>query len=668
MCLAVILSACAAIVGTDTNGTKTPTTPTAVHHHDMGEWVVATEPTCTAGGERRRACATCDFVETKEIAKEPHVIENCRCTLCGMALSPSRGLEYTYLPDTDSYGVAGKGACTDTDIWVPDTYEGKPVTHLMDHAFSCEKLTSITLGDNVVDIGKYTFSCCDYLRSARLPVGLTDIPQEAFAGCDKLVDVQIPVGVTHLGPSAFSGCGLLPSVTLPDALVSVEADAFFCCYALSSIHIPRDLISIGDNAFAYCRSLDTITVDEDNSVFYAQNNCLLTKSGNVLIKGGNTAIIPDGTTAIGRAAFAQCSGLIDVVVPASVRSIALSAFYACDHLQSITLMEGVETLDDAIYRCDSLRSISLPASLTSISEGIGMDCPALESIRVAEGNPRYQSTNNCVVDVTTSTVVFGCKTSVIPDGVTTIGDFAFSGRYTLTEINIPASVKVIGVQAFSNAGLTEVTLPEGLTTIKDHAFCCCYNLVTLTIPSTVTTIERNAFQECIRLVEVCNRTSSPNDGALFAESGLTWSLRHIYSEAGGSRMTTPFRCYLGDEDVVLVQYVGDSPVVNVPKFVTVIGEYAFGENTTMVEITLPTGVTEINARAFKYCENLRTVYLPATVQRIGDFAFAWSDLKDIWYEGTRLQWHNIQKIEYPGWPEDCVIHCSDGDILDGVFD
>ena len=178
------------------------------------------------------------------------------------------------------------------------------------------------------------------------------------------------------------------------------------------------------------------------------------------------------------------------------------------------------------------------------------------------------------------------KTLTIPEGVTSIGDSAFSGYSGLTSVTIPSSVTSIGNHAFAGCyNLTAVTIPEGVTSIGDGSFYWCWSLTSITIPSSVRTIGCQAFEYCSGLTTV----------------SIVKGLKLIGPEAFAG-------CY-------------NLTAVTIPDGVTSIGSSAFERCYDLTVVTIPASVTNIGAFAFLDCTSLTSIRIPASVTEIGDGAF-----------------------------------------------
>ena len=177
----------------------------------------------------------------------------------------------------------------------------------------------------------------------------------------------------------------------------------------------------------------------------------------------------------------------DIVIPASI-SVNGSTY-------------SVTTIGErAFLECTYLTSIEIPNSVTSIGNSAFRNCTGLTSIIVATDNPIYDSRNNCnaIIDKVSNTLIQGCKITIIPNSVTTIGEFAFCNYTGLTSIEIPNSVTTIGNHMFSDCySLTSIEIPNSVTTIGYSAFRCCSGLTSIEIPNSVTSIGHYAFEYCI---------------------------------------------------------------------------------------------------------------------------------------------------------------------------
>ena len=328
-------------------------------------------------------------------------------------------------------------------------------------------------------------------------------------------------------------------------------------------------------------------------------------------------IIPNSVTKIGEKAFSFCSSLRSIVIPDSVRQIEYEAFRGCS----------------------SLHSIFISDSVTKIGEGAFSSCESLQSIVVSEGNTIYDSRNNCnaIIEKKSNTLVAGCSHTVIPNSVTHIGWYAFSGCSSLRsivipdtithigwdafrgckslprqsdglliindwlidvpknieKITIPDIVKHIGLNAFNDySSLQSIVIPDSVTQIDSETFCDCSSLQSIVIPNSVTHIGWNAFRGCKSLPR-------QSDGLLIINDWLIDVPKNI------KKITIPN----------LVKHIGDNSFsgcsslrsILIPNSVTHIGEKAFVDCISLQAIVIPDSVTQIGKSAFNGCSSLQAI-------------------------------------------------------------
>ena len=275
----------------------------------------------------------------------------------------SSGLEYIYIENEDAYALHGIGTCTDTEIEVAETVNGKPVTHIGDYAFNdCTSLTSIEIPDSITSIGNRAFGDCESLTSIEIPDSVISIGDRAFVACNSLTSVKISDSLTSIGDDVFSSCLSLTSVEIPDSVTSIGQNAFASCRSLTSVVVPDSVTSIGLYAFSDCSSLEDVYYTGDIESW--MNIEFKNSFSNPLSWGANLyfdnelvteIVISDPTTVVKDYAFYGCKSLKSVVISNPVSGIRPYAFAGCTSLKSVVIGSSVVAIYQYAFRnCTSL--------------------------------------------------------------------------------------------------------------------------------------------------------------------------------------------------------------------------------------------------------------------------------------------------------------------------
>ncbi|MCL1904275.1 MAG: leucine-rich repeat protein [Oscillospiraceae bacterium] len=268
-------------------------------------------------------------------------------------------------------------------------------------------------------------------------------------------------------------------------------------------------------------------------------------------------------------------------------------------IETLTIPEGITSIRYLyLFYCENFTTLNLPASITNIEYFNFSECSNFTAVIVDSGNADFSSQDGVLYNKDkTQILLHPCNKAytsfVIPNSVTSIGDYAFSGCSNLTSITIPTGVTKIGAAAFENCGgLTSVEIPN-VTELGSHAFSGCNGLTSFTIPSGITQINSYTFQGCIGLTSI---NIPPN-----------------ITSIGGS-------AFSGCRGLT---------AVTIPGNVKSIGESAFSFCRELTSITFQNGVESIGGSAFLYCDKLSSVTIPDSVTYIGMDAFnttPWYDL------------------------------------------
>ena len=471
---------------------------------------------------------------------------------------------------------------------------------------------------SVTSIGDYAFYKCAGLTSVAIPNSVTSIGSQAFYICRNLTSVTIGNSVTSIGSYAFYWCSALTSVNIPNSVTIIDTSAFDGCSSLTSVDIGNSVTEIGTQAFYNCSGLTSVTIHDLDAwckiSFGGRQANPLCNAHHLFIDGEEITdlVIPNTVTSIGSNAFSGCSGLTSVTIPNSVTTIGGSAFEDCSGLTSVTI----------------------PNSVTTIGWGAFYYCSSLTSVTVENGNPKYDSRNNCnaIIETATNILVIGCKATVIPNSVTSIGPGAFMGCSGLISIDIPNSVTSIGAGAFEDCtALTSITIPNSVTSITGSMLCGCSSLTSVEIPDSVTTIYNYAFEGCSALtsIDIPNTVTSLGYSVFAGCSGLTSVTIHdldawcriSFADSKANPLYNAHHLFIDGEEIIDLV---------IPNSVTSIKRYAFYGCSSLTRVEIPNTVSSIGNSAFEGCSSLTSVTIGNSVTSIGSQAFSGcSSLNDV---------------------------------------
>ena len=499
-----------------------------------------------------------------------------------------------------------------------------------DHAFySCKKLVSIIIPDNVSNIGNWTFYECINLTSVTIGDGLLSIGEYSFYSCSNLTNITIPNNVTNIKKNAFYKCDSLTSMQMPDSLSEIGRDAFGKCKSLRDIYI-TDIAN-------WCN------ID----YYYYYYGSPFEHSYNLYLNGElvTSLILPNGITKIANYAFYNCDSITHITISNSITSIGDYAFMDCYSLTSVMIGNSVTSIGiKAFYGCSSLTSVTIPSSVKSIGDSAFSCDNSLNSVYITDigawcnisfgdidSNPLRNARNLYLKGKIVTSLI-------LPNGITKIANYAFYNCGSITSIMISNSVTSIGEDAFSGcSSLTSIMIPNSVTNIGDSAFYGCSSLTSVTIPDSVTSIGEYAFRGCNSLTSITipDSVTSIGDGAFAYCSSLKYNeydnayylgnVDNPYVVLVKPKSTGITSCNINENTKCLYTsaFSGCSSLtsITIPDSVTSIGDGAFWDCSGLTSITIPDSVTSIGKYAFSGCSSLTSITIPDSVMIVKDYIF-----------------------------------------------
>ena len=388
-------------------------------------------------------------------------------------------------------------------------------------------------------------------------------------------------------------------------------------------------------------------------------------------------------------AFYQRKDLESLVIGDGIQYLGANSFSNCSNLVDIQLGEGLKTLGKyAFGSIPNIRSITLPSTLEKIEPEVFYNCQNLKSILVREGSRFLKSDGQVLYSADGKTLIWmlegfdgeyvvphgvkhiadygmsadSLRAVTLPDGLISIGKYAFANDCKLTSVKIPASVVSIGSCAFIGCwNIEKIDVPKRVTELPEEVFFYCRSLRSITLPKKLASIGNNAFYGCGELtnLELPAKLKSIGEEAFYnchftGNIQLPARLEKLGKNAFSNYYSidnffiSSDNPYFKSIDGIITNKRGDTLVLfpsgrkgnyvlpegiaviadnafsgskinnlTLPKSLRVISNKAFDFSIYLRSIVIPEGVTEIGDEAFAYCYRLKVVHLPSTIKKVG---------------------------------------------------
>lgn len=502
------------------------------------------------------------------------------------------------------------------------------------------------LADSIHIIKDHGCSNCTLLRAIDIPNRTDTLDSYCFYNCMALEQCRLGSSVRMIAYRAFSYT-TLHRVHFPEGLEMIDAYAF-ANTPTDTIYVPASVRQINHSAWRSCSQIDTIWVSPANTWYDSRESCsaIIETATNVLFQGSHTGTIPAGIPEVGSYAFQNMSRNTRITFPNSVNKIGRECFSGItkvlynDHLfahlpesyqGSYTIPDGIETIGNDAFNSNLLSAVVIPPSVNTIETCVFHYCTNLTEI-------------------------------VIPNTVRQIGSYALEYCTKLTSVQLPDSLIILNYGTLRGCvSLESITLPSSLRTIDGYCFNDCSNLRSIVIPDKVENIYSYAFGRCTRLKSItipCNMRTMIESAFNECDSicQVVWNVRTIRDFTDGPFMKiaeqiTDFT--FGDS----VKYIPSNLCANMVNLRTLsigqqveqIAPYAFDGCTglrhvtwsakhcadfdiydyapfysardSITHITLTETVNTIPAYLCMNLTGIRTLEVPASVRKIGPYAF-----------------------------------------------
>ena len=467
-----------------------------------------------------------------------------------------------------------------------------------------------------------------------------------------------PYDITEDGELLSSNGNLLlmdsnGTLTIPDRVTKIGEGAFANLKGLKTIIIPGTVEEIAANAFTYNKTLETVIMKDGVKKIGANafSNCTNLKNVEM----------PDSIYEIGKNAFSGDKSLIYIKLSSGISVIEDGMFTSCSSLKEIQIPEGVAEIKTAVFSsCSELSKISLPKSLNSIHSSAFSNCKSLTEFDIDDENENFHLENGFLLNKDRTEMIYILESAIkngtltIPNTITSVS-YSLIGIYndTLKIVQIPASMEKISDAFFAaNTKLEKievnsnnlyfssteealydknktkliyyykqnenVILPNTIEKLGTYSLTKNYMLQELTLPDSVTTIEYRSLPTGLKVLNIGEKVSSIDP--VFTDSKTNLNIQVNID------VLNPYYCaennmLFNKEKSKLIGTLSNEESYIIPDTVTEIGAKAFFWCTNLKSVTIPNTVTKINSEVFYDCNLITSIEIPSSVREISTSCF-----------------------------------------------
>ena len=547
------------------------------------------------------------------------------------------------------------------EIVIPDSCE-----YLGQGAFyNCSGMKSATIGITIPTIEDYTFMNCSSLETIVVGLKVTSIGNYAFKNCTSIGRITLRKGLVSIGDGAFMNCSAISRVTLAATISDIGSYAFYGCSSLGSVTIPAAVTTIKQSTFENCTSLAVASYNGtvgiiENRAFYGTavsafefKNGLTRLGSDAFAKTALTnVVLPDSLTVIGQHVFDHCQ-LTSISMPSCVKldtncirifenngkGMVVTIRFVNDAVlddyllynsgaKQIVLENGIEKIGNYTFAKNIFAEIDLPETLTDIGNYAFYLCENLNNVHVPK--------NTVNIDTYAFAKTFAMTNIYMPDSLKNIGEYALwkvedEDVHELLTVTIYNNCGNIVDSLFENQHMQYVVIENSVKTIGNSVFASCPNLRSVIVGNSVKTIGNKNFAECpkLEIVSVPDTVQTFGQNNFLNDNSVTLKIRkvdgtiddHVYQD--NLLFVTTVLIEEGISVIGEYAFYNDTSVqvISVPNSVNTIGQYAFYNCNSIKEINIPNGVTAIRSHTFFGCASLENIVTPNSVTLIEDYAF-----------------------------------------------